>query len=86
MVVTGAMVGLLEYVRARAGNAGAAHVAVITVGERPQRVICCAIAVGLAGLVPGRASAAAGGSVVILLALTAIGLTQLAVAVRRMLR
>lgn len=86
VVTTGIAVGLLEYLRARAGNAGAVHVAVITVGERPQRVICCAIAVGLAGLVPTRASAAAGWSVAILLALTMVGLAQLTLAVRRMLR
>jgi CDP-diacylglycerol--glycerol-3-phosphate 3-phosphatidyltransferase len=79
-------VGLLEYLRARAGNARAAHVDVITLGERPQRIICCAIAVGLAGLVPARAVALAGWSVAVLLALTVIGLAQLTVAVRRMLR
>lgn len=85
-VVTGVAVGLLEYLRARAGNAGAAHVDVITVGERPQRVICCAIAVGLAGILPTRATTLAGWSVAVLLALTALGLAQLTVAVRRMLR
>lgn len=85
-VSTGAGVWLLEYLRARAGNAGAGHVDAITVGERPQRVICCAIAVGMAGVLPARAEAMAGWSIAILLGLTLIGVAQLAVAVRRMLR
>ncbi len=84
-VVTGAAVALIEYLRARAGNAGATHVEVITVGERPQRIICCALAVGLAGLAPDRAIVLAGWSIAVLLALTVIGLAQLTLAVRRML-
>lgn len=77
---------LLEYLRARAGNAGADHVGTITLGERPQRIICCAIAVGLAGLDPERAGHLAGWPIAILLALSIIGLGQLARSVHRQLR
>lgn len=85
-VVTGVAAFLLEYMRARAGNAGADHVEVITLGERPQRIICCAIAVGLAGLVPDRAAVPASSSIAILLALSVLGLAQLTWAVHRQLR
>lgn len=85
-VTTGVAVFQLEYVRARAGNAGANPAAVITVGERPSRVICCAFALVLAGAVPGRAAVLAGWSVAILLGLTLIGIAQLLVALRRELR
>lgn len=100
-VSCGAALGLLEYLRARAGNAGADHTSTITVGERPQRIICCAIAVGLSGIaeVSGASAApagsgAAGGpgatfamqSLLVLLALTVAGLVQLTVAVYRQLR
>ncbi|HEX6256949.1 MAG TPA: CDP-alcohol phosphatidyltransferase family protein [Euzebyales bacterium] len=86
VVSTGAVVFLLEYLRARAGNAGADHVQTITVGERPSRIICCAIALALAGVDPARAPALAGWSIAILLALSLIALGQLAVPVRRQLR
>lgn len=86
VVPTGVAVLLVEYVRARAGNAGFDHVAVITVGERPTRVICCAIALVLAGVLPDRAASLAGWSVAILLALSAVALAQLTVAVARALR
>lgn len=85
-VTTGVAVYLVEYVRARAGNAGVDHVEVITVGERPSRVICCAVALVLAGAVPARAATLAGWSVAILLALSLIALAQLAVGVARRLR
>lgn len=81
-VACGAAFGLLEYLRARAGNAGMHHVDVITVGERPVRVICCALAVGSAGIVPARATELAGLSLVVLLVLSVAGLVQLGVAVR----
>jgi len=84
-VASGVTFGLLEYLRARAGNAGARHVDVITVGERPQRIICCAIAVGLAGIAPARAGLFGALSLGVLLALSATGLLQLAIAVRRQL-
>jgi CDP-diacylglycerol--glycerol-3-phosphate 3-phosphatidyltransferase len=85
-VAAGVAFGLLEYLRARAGNVGAHHVAVITVGERPSRVICCALAVGSAGLVPARAGLLATIALAVLLALSVGGLAQLAWGVRGELR
>lgn len=85
-VACGVAFGLLEYLRARAGNAGARHVDVITVGERPMRVICCVLAVGSAGLVPARAEQYAASWLAVLLAFSLAGLGQLVVAVRRQLR
>lgn len=85
-VASGTAFGLLEYLRARAANAGADHAAVITVGERPQRIVCCALAVGLSGMLPARAGDVAGQSLIVLLVLSVAGLVQLAVAVYRQLR
>jgi CDP-diacylglycerol--glycerol-3-phosphate 3-phosphatidyltransferase len=85
-VTTGVAVFQLEYLRARAGNAGADPAAVITVGERPSRVICCAIALALAGSLPDRAAGLAGWSIAVLLVLTLLGIGQLVVALRRELR
>jgi CDP-diacylglycerol--glycerol-3-phosphate 3-phosphatidyltransferase len=85
-VACGTAFGLLEYVRARAGNAGPGATTVVTVGERPQRIICCAIAVGLAGMVPARATDVAGHSLTVLLVLSVAGLAQLTVAVFRQLQ
>lgn len=85
-VATGVAVFQLEYVRARGGNAGADPAGVITVGERPSRVICCAVAVLLGGVAGQRGPLLAGVSIAILLALSLIGIGQLTVALRRVLR
>jgi len=71
---------LLEYLRARAGNAGGDDVGRITVAERSTRVIVLAPTLLLAGFVD---VAAVG--VAVLLALTVVGLGQLVVVVRRQL-
>jgi CDP-diacylglycerol--glycerol-3-phosphate 3-phosphatidyltransferase len=67
---------LLEYVRARAGNAGAGDIHAVTVAERPTRVLvtagALALGLGTAGLW-------------VLTALTAVGLVQLVVTIRRQL-
>ena len=73
---------LLEYVRARAGNAGGSEVGRITVGERPVRVICCSIAVG-GGVLRSVDTLVAVVPVAVLAALTYAGLAQLIVAVHR---
>jgi phosphatidylglycerophosphate synthase len=86
VVSAGAAAFLLEYIRARAGNAGADPAQTITVGERPSRIICCAIALALAGIAPGRASLLAGASVAVLLALSLVALGQLVVSLHRQLR
>lgn len=85
-VAAGAVGALFEYVRARAGAAGLEGLAVITVAERPTRlVVTAAFPLGVAVLpgwrVPLLTTAAAA-----LVAVSAVGLGQLARAVRRALR
>lgn len=88
LAAAGAAVSWLhEYVRARAAAGGMAGLGIVTVGERPTRV---AVAVsglligGLAGLVhPGWETTVVLVAAAVWLALGAIGLVQLALAVRR---
>ena len=76
---------LLEYVRARAGNAGSDAVGRITVGERPNRVILAAAALLVGGTFVHHQVLAALLAVAALTGLTVVGLGQLTVAVRRQL-
>lgn len=82
---TGAAVFLLEYARARAGNAGGDAVGRITVAERPTRVIVLAFVLVLGGVVPSLATELGVLGASVLLALTLVGLAQLLTAVRRQL-
>jgi CDP-diacylglycerol--glycerol-3-phosphate 3-phosphatidyltransferase len=84
-VACGFAVLLLEYLRARAGNAGGGEVSLITVAERPTRVIVLAPTLVGCGAVVGSADVLATVGVAVLLALTVVGLGQLGVAVRRQL-
>lgn len=81
---------LHEYVRARAMAAGMTGVGVVTVSERPTRVLVTAAFLLAAGLRPGAASGWTTGwataGVMAGIAVGLIGLVQLAVAVRRALR
>jgi len=86
----GALMMLQEYVRARAGAAGMTEIGVVTVWERPTRVIVTA-AFLLGAAVYGASSAAAASvwstrGAWAWLVLGAFGLVQLAVVVRRRLR
>ena len=81
----GFAVFLLEYLRARAGNAGSGEVGRITVGERPNRVILAAAALLVGGVFVHHQSLAALLAVAALTGLTVVGIGQLAVAVRRQL-
>jgi CDP-diacylglycerol--glycerol-3-phosphate 3-phosphatidyltransferase len=83
-VGAGAAVWLLEYVRARAGNAGLGEIGVVTVGERPTRVIVTAMAFAAAPVV-GHEHAAVAGAVAVL-GLGVVGLVQLSVVAHRALR
>ena len=85
-VAGGGLMGLQEYARARAGNAGMGEVGVITVWERPTRVILTAALLLGSGLLPDLADviASAGAAGWVLLGVT--GLAQLLVAVHRRLR
>lgn len=84
-VVCAAAIGLLEYTRARAGAAGMTEIGVVTVAERPVRVICCTAALLGAGAVAGQATLAGVLGLGALTALSTVGLVQLLVAVRRAL-
>lgn len=85
-VAAGGAFGLLEYTRARAGNAGMGDIEVVTVGERPTRVILCALALLAAGAVPAHAPAVATLGLLVLALLSAAGLVQLLVVAYRRLR
>jgi phosphatidylglycerophosphate synthase len=85
-VAAGGSAMLLEYLRARAGAAGLPDVGVVTVGERPTRIVSTTMFLAGAGLFPaaaaGWATAGAGFGV----AAAVVGLGQLLVTVRRRLR
>lgn len=74
---------LLEYTRARAGNAGLGEVGVVTVAERPTRVLCVVFGLLGAWLQPDHATVIAD-SASLLAALTAgVGIGQLAQHIHR---
>jgi CDP-diacylglycerol--glycerol-3-phosphate 3-phosphatidyltransferase len=75
-VACGALVMLLEYSRARSGNAGGDEVGALTVGERPVRVLLPVL-----GLLSGLPTQA----LWVLTATTAVGLVHLLVVLRRQL-
>ncbi len=82
---TGFAVFFLEYVRARAGNAGGDDVGVVTMAERPTRVLLLAPALLFAGVFLAAAQALATVATAVLLAMTAVSVGQLLVTVRRQL-
>jgi len=90
VVAAGAVMMLQEYTRARAGAAGMAEVAVVTVWERPTRVIVTAkFLLGAALYRSTSPTAAAAWATVagwVWLGLGVVGLVQLTVVVRRRLR
>lgn len=75
-VACGALVVLLEYARARAGNAGGDEVGTVTIGERPVRVL-----VPISGLLLAQPT----GALWVLTGLTGVAVLQLLVALRRQL-
>jgi len=76
---------LLEYVRARAGNAGGDDVGAVTVGERPMRVIFLSASIHFGGVFVAQSEAVATVGMSVMAAFTAVALVQLLVAVRRQL-
>jgi phosphatidylglycerophosphate synthase len=82
----GAGLLLLEYLRARAASAGMPEIGVVTVGERGARVAVVAAGLLAAGLWPAAAGTLTGAALLVVTALTAVGLVQLLVVVRRRLR
>ncbi len=64
-------VWLLEYTRARSGNAGLGEIGVLTIGERPTRVIASGLALVGAQVLPNRAAWCGNlGALIILVACT----------------
>jgi CDP-diacylglycerol--glycerol-3-phosphate 3-phosphatidyltransferase len=84
-VLAGAIGALHEYLRARATAAGMGEVGVVTVGERPTRVLCCTVGLLGAGVTPDWSGELATVALGLLAALGTAGLLHLAVVVRRRL-
>jgi CDP-diacylglycerol--glycerol-3-phosphate 3-phosphatidyltransferase len=85
-VGAGFVAGLAEYVRARAGVAGLSEVGVVTVFERPTRIIVTAMFLLGAAIWTAQAAGWAGAGAWAWLALALVGIVQLVVVVRRRLR
>jgi phosphatidylglycerophosphate synthase len=84
-VVGGSLMVLQEYLRARAGNAGMGEIGVVTVWERPTRVVVTAMFLLAGGLFPDWAAEAATAGAAAWVGLGVVGFTQLLVVVRRIL-
>ena len=84
-VAAGALMMLQEYARARAGGAGMSEVGVVTVWERPTRVVVTAMFLLGAGLYVGASGQWATWGSWAWLGLGVVGLAQLLVVVRRRL-
>jgi CDP-diacylglycerol--glycerol-3-phosphate 3-phosphatidyltransferase len=81
----GFAMGLAEYVRARAAGAGMAEVGVVTVFERPTRVLVAAAFVLGAAVFSDSAEGWVTAGAWLWLGLATIGLVQILIAVRRRL-
>ncbi len=75
----------MEYVRARAGNAGGSEVGRITLAERPNRVIFLSASIHFGGVFLAQRELVATTGMAVITAMTAVGVVQLLVAVRRQL-
>lgn len=84
-VALGFAIFTMEYLRARAGNAGGDEVGRITMAERPTRVIVLALTFVSSGVVLGLADVLSVVGPAVLLAMTAVATVQLGVTVRRQL-
>ena len=82
-IACGFLFFFMEYVRARAGNAGGDEVGRITIAERPNRVIFLSASIHFGGVFLGQLVATLGMSVIT--AMTAFAVVQLLVTVRRQL-
>lgn len=75
----------MEYVRARAGNAGGDEVGRITLAERPHRVIFLSASIHFGGVFLDHRELVATTGMALITAMTLIAVVQLLVAVRRQL-
>ena len=85
-VAAGVGLGLLEYARARAGAAGMAEIGVVTVGERPTRILVVAVTLACAAAYVGAAEMLATLGAAAILGLSLIALAQFLAVTRRTLR
>jgi phosphatidylglycerophosphate synthase len=85
VVAAGAASWLQEYARARATAAGMNEIGVVTVAERPTRVLLTIFGLVVAGVAPVSAALPSTVAAAVWLALAVVGLGQLAVAIRRAL-
>lgn len=85
-VGAGGALGLLEYTRARAGNAGMGEIGVVTVGERATRIVVTVIGLLCAGVYVGHGALIADLTAAATLGLSLAGLGQLLAVVRRALQ
>ncbi len=76
---------LLEYLRARAGNAGGDEVGRITMAERPTRVILLSPSIHFSGVFLGLSRTLSALGPAVLLVMTAVSVVQLGAAVRKQL-
>ncbi len=75
----------MEYVRARAGNAGGDEVGRITIAERPNRVIFLSASIHFGGVFLDHRELVATTGMAIITAMTAVAIVQLLVAIRSQL-
>jgi CDP-diacylglycerol--glycerol-3-phosphate 3-phosphatidyltransferase len=84
-VGAGGAIVLLEYGRARSAGAGFDEIGLVTVGERPTRIVVTSFGLFFAGLVPSYASWSAGAGAAATLGVSLIGAAQFLLVVRRRL-
>lgn len=86
VAVAGVLTLLQEYTRARAAAGGMDEVGVVSIGERPTRVIVAGAFLLGAGVYPGAAGTWVTVGTAVWVAVHAVGLVQVSLAVRRALR
>lgn len=84
-VAAGGAVVLLEYGRARAVGAGFDEIGLITLGERPTRIVLTCFALAFAGILPSYADWSAGAGAAATLGVSLIGAGQFLLVARRAL-
>jgi hypothetical protein len=85
-VAGGGLAAGQEYTRARAGNAGMGGIGVVSVWERPTRVVVTAFALLGCGALPVRAATLATAGAAAWVGLGVVGCAQVLAAVRTSLR
>ncbi len=82
-VLAGGLTFLQEYARARAGAAGMSEIGVVSVWERPSRVLVVGLFLVAAGLYSGYVEVLVTVAAGVSLALAVVGLLQVLIAVRK---